>query len=281
MAKFRLRFLTQELDLAEGATYVGRSAECEITIEDPLVSRKHARLVVESESATLTDLGSRNGVKLNGAPIREPTSLRDGDRLRIGMHELVFCRVDAGARDASRTTGALRHCARCRLPYPSESPACPNCGTAEPADDETLGGAALRRSSASAQMLIDVLEKAVSIGRFSDAERILRRATGFVDEGLAANEQVDARQLRAIAAAATRIAVETNDPSWGLWAANVHRVARIIPPADMCQQLVELARQHPSVADALDGLRLECRKLAHPLSLAEQETMALLDACAR
>ena len=121
----------------------------------------------------------------------------------------------------------------------------------------------------------------MSIGRFSDAERILRRATGFVDEGLAANEQVDARQLRAIAAAATRIAVETNDPSWGLWAANVHRVARIIPPADMCQQLVEVARQHPSVADALGALRVECRELAHPLSLAEQETMALLDTCAR
>ena len=67
MARYRLRFLLQEFDLPRGATLIGRSSDCHVTIEDPLVSRQHARIVIDGDDATLQDLGSRNGVKLNGA----------------------------------------------------------------------------------------------------------------------------------------------------------------------------------------------------------------------
>ena len=67
MARYRLRFLLQEFDLPRGATILGRSSDCHVTIEDPLVSRHHARIVLEGDRAVVYDLNSRNGVKVNGA----------------------------------------------------------------------------------------------------------------------------------------------------------------------------------------------------------------------
>ncbi|MEO7109577.1 MAG: FHA domain-containing protein, partial [Polyangiaceae bacterium] len=97
MARYRLRFLLQEFDLPRGATLIGRSSDCHVTIEDPLVSREHARIVIDDEGARCEDLGSRNGVKINGVTARGTTRLKDGDRLRIGTQELVFCTVVAAA----------------------------------------------------------------------------------------------------------------------------------------------------------------------------------------
>ena len=84
MARYRLRFLLQEIDLPRGATLLGRSPECHVTLEDPLVSREHARIAIYEQSATCEDLGSRNGVKINGLAMKGPTRLKDGDRVRIG-----------------------------------------------------------------------------------------------------------------------------------------------------------------------------------------------------
>src|SRR5436853_6009735 len=81
VARYRLRFLLQEFDLPRGATILRRSSDCHVTIEDPLVSRHHARIVLEGDRAVLYDLNSRNGVKVNGQAIKEPTELTDSDRL--------------------------------------------------------------------------------------------------------------------------------------------------------------------------------------------------------
>jgi FHA domain len=276
VAKFRLRFLMQELDLPLGTTVLGRSTDCEITIEDPLVSRQHARIVIAVEGAFLHDLGSRNGVKLNGTPISEATRLKDGDRVRVGAHEFVFCVVDPDASGKGRTTGALRHCAKCRLPYPKEVAACPNCGTSEPTDDDTLEGPGSRGSSYSIQMLIDVLDKALSLSRITDAERILRRATGLAEEHIAGRQALDPRQLAAIAAAATRVAAETRSATWGQWAADVYRRASLIPPAEVAERLGQLGRQHREVAESVEALVRACRSLSPVLSAAEERSLALL-----
>jgi len=69
---------------------IGRSLECRIRFNDPAVSRRHLRLLVESGHATAWSLGS-NGTLLNGAPLGEPRLLADGDELRLGFQRI---RVD-------------------------------------------------------------------------------------------------------------------------------------------------------------------------------------------
>jgi hypothetical protein len=280
VARYRLRFLLQEFDLPRGATLIGRSSDCHVTIEDPLVSRQHARIVIDGDDATLQDLGSRNGVKVNGVAIRGPARLKDGDRLRVGTQELVFCRVEQAANASAKTTGFLRHCAKCRLPYPQEVVACPNCGATEQLDEETLSGqfGASSQGSWSVQLLIEVLEKALSLSRVADAERILRRASTQVEERIVQREEVDGRQLATLADAAARVSLESGDPTWGCWAAQVYRRVPHIPDGELIERLAELVARHPvEIGEAVDGLATHCAAMRRPMTDVETAAIARLE----
>jgi hypothetical protein len=68
---------------------LGRSRDCDITIEDPSISRRHAELRPESDGYEVIDLGSTNGIEVNGAKV-ERAKLANGDRILIGQTELRF-----------------------------------------------------------------------------------------------------------------------------------------------------------------------------------------------
>src|SRR5438552_8589759 len=87
---FRLRHLQHNFELGQGEFVIGRSAECQLALDDPLVSRKHALLIVGAESVVIKDLGSRNGVVVNGTKIDTSRILLDGDRIVIGSQEITI-----------------------------------------------------------------------------------------------------------------------------------------------------------------------------------------------
>lgn len=68
---------------------IGRATHCRIVLDDPLVSREHARLMISGTSVVLEDLRSANGVWVNNVRIFEPKALCDGDRILLGMRELI------------------------------------------------------------------------------------------------------------------------------------------------------------------------------------------------
>jgi Protein of unknown function (DUF3662)/FHA domain len=68
---------------------IGRSRECDIQISDPNVSRRHAELRREGKAFWLVDLGSTNGVDVNGRR-QHRAKLNDGDRVTLGTTELTF-----------------------------------------------------------------------------------------------------------------------------------------------------------------------------------------------
>jgi Protein of unknown function (DUF3662)/FHA domain len=74
---------------ARGAV-LGRSRECDVVVDDSSVSRRHAQLRPEGEGWTLEDLGSTNGVRVNGRPAHGPHPLRSGDRIELGSAEVRF-----------------------------------------------------------------------------------------------------------------------------------------------------------------------------------------------
>lgn len=241
MTRYRLRFLLQEFDLPQGETVLGRSPECHVSIEDPLVSRQHARVRIDGERAVVEDMGSRNGLRVNGRPVKGETELADGDRIRIGTQELVFCRVTAPSDAASKRTGFLRHCGSCRTPYPEEMIACPSCGSTDAADEETLSGMfGESRQNWTLQLLVEVLEKALSLGRDGDAERILRRATANVDERLATDSPIDKRQLDALADAASRFIEGTRSAAWARWIFVSYTKLGEVPPIAAITRILAL-----------------------------------------
>lgn len=77
--------------LGERDIAVGRSPSCDIVLEgDELASRRHALIQHKAGAYVIVDLGSSNGTYLNGYEVHEATPLRDGDRIAIGSHELIF-----------------------------------------------------------------------------------------------------------------------------------------------------------------------------------------------
>jgi hypothetical protein len=256
LARYRLRFVLQEFDLPQGGTIIGRSLDCHLTLEDPLVSRRHARILVDPQGARIEDMGSRNGVRVNGALIAEPITLRNDDRIRIGTQDFVFCCVDPARGAHSRTTGQLRLCANCRQPYPREVLACPNCEATEQTDEDTLTGSG--RSAAHAwtlQLMVDSLERALKLGRTEDAQRIVRRATTQVEELLAAGGVLDGGAVAALTLQAVAMTLASDDPTWALWAIDVHGRTRTTPPVAVIDRLSEVPPRHrPLLRDALDDL---------------------------
>jgi Protein of unknown function (DUF3662)/FHA domain len=72
-----------------GAT-VGRSRQCEIVVEDPNVSRRHAELRPRGGSWVFSDLGSTNGSRVNGRLVEGPTVVKPGDEIELGTAVVRF-----------------------------------------------------------------------------------------------------------------------------------------------------------------------------------------------
>jgi hypothetical protein len=68
---------------------IGRSRECEVVLADPNVSRKHAELRRNGGRWVIADLGSTNGIKVNGRRV-DRAQLEPGDRITLGLTELTF-----------------------------------------------------------------------------------------------------------------------------------------------------------------------------------------------
>lgn len=87
---FKLQSADGEHPLGQGSHVIGRSGDADIPIDRTEVSRCHARIVVHGTTATIEDLGSKNGTYLNGARLERPTVLANGDEIWIGRSVARF-----------------------------------------------------------------------------------------------------------------------------------------------------------------------------------------------
>jgi DNA-binding winged helix-turn-helix (wHTH) protein len=87
----------QRMPLSHGQYIAGRGAECSLIIDAETVSRRHARITVQTGAVTVEDLGSTNGVRVNGTRISEPTRLTDGSEVALGSAKLRIRTLDSSA----------------------------------------------------------------------------------------------------------------------------------------------------------------------------------------
>jgi adenylate cyclase len=85
---------------------IGRSSTCDLMLQDSKVSRKH--VVINRQAGDefwLSDLGSANGTYVNQLRVSQPTRLRPGDEIRIGLFQLIFRRLaDEPAAEPAQVT---------------------------------------------------------------------------------------------------------------------------------------------------------------------------------
>jgi DNA-binding winged helix-turn-helix (wHTH) protein len=80
----------KRLPLRTGENILGREPDEGIRIDSPTVSRRHARISVSADAASLEDLQSKNGTFLAGEPVTAAVPLADGDEIGVGSVVLRF-----------------------------------------------------------------------------------------------------------------------------------------------------------------------------------------------
>jgi len=101
--RYRLRHDHQEIDVVGSGCVAGRDAECQLVVEDGLVSRRHARFSQRDDRLVVEDLESRNGVYVNQRRIRGPTLLVHGDVVALGRATLEVVDIQLVPRQKQPT----------------------------------------------------------------------------------------------------------------------------------------------------------------------------------
>lgn len=90
--------------LAEGETLVGRDPDCDVWLDSPSVSRRHARIAIDGTARRvwLEDLDSKNGTFKGDAPVHDRIELAHGDVLTFGSVEATLHAWNAGTAAETR-----------------------------------------------------------------------------------------------------------------------------------------------------------------------------------
>lgn len=215
--RFRLRFDNEEVALVNGVTLIGREPGCLIALLDSMVSRRHARIQCDGDTAVIEDLSSRNGTWVNGILISGPHSLRDGDRIGIGSHMIVVGLADAGAWELTDSaTGLIQVCPMCR--NPSGADACVVCGwtkTSAQVPPSRVEETAQARWSLG--ILLEMLGKAMLTQRARDAERVMREVAIVVEDQVRLGKALDTEERRALSEATAWLSDAQQSNSWSEW----------------------------------------------------------------
>jgi pSer/pThr/pTyr-binding forkhead associated (FHA) protein len=268
MQHFRLRYLTNDVELFPGEFVVGRSEECQLSIDDGMVSRRHALLRVTPQAVTLVDLGSRNGVSLNGVRIQKDTPLQDGDRILIGRHELVLRVQDSESKrnttNVARTLGAI------------------DISQLELESIRPVEGSAkeVARILGSFATLATLAEKALVMGRAEEAERLVSACFSDLMAEVRKGSAMTAEQLESFDALALKLSAELVKASWVEWMLEVHRVSGVVLSGPTVEALLALGPRlkHLSRDVILDYVQAANER---PLNANERFRLHRLDGLAR
>ena len=139
MASYRLKLRSTEIDLPAGELLIGRGTDCFLRIDDDLVSRRHAKLIVTPIGVQIEDLGSRNGSIVNGTRLVGTQPLKIGDVVEIGQQTFQLLK---GIETFRPTVTMLPHmpCPGCQRIVPATTPTCPHCGAALQAPATPVSG---------------------------------------------------------------------------------------------------------------------------------------------
>jgi pSer/pThr/pTyr-binding forkhead associated (FHA) protein len=207
-----LRFQDQkDVELVPGVTIVGRGDGCQLVIDDPLVSRRHACFVVDDREIIIKDLGSTNGVLVNGTRVEEMQIIVPGDQITLGRHNAELCWVPFSAAERGPRPREM-HSGRPAVDTMVDQR--PPGSSGAPRSEFDDAEAESTHQTRVLEMLSGVAEKAFELGRGADAERILRRPLESILERIQEGSALDPREAADAGLLAVRLARATNQGAW-------------------------------------------------------------------
>jgi pSer/pThr/pTyr-binding forkhead associated (FHA) protein len=223
--RFWLEHEGQNIELRRGTLMVGRSSGCHLVLEDSMVSRRHAELIVTDDSVTVKDLGSVNGLYVNARRLEGSLRLKEGDTLQIGQREFV---VRSLAREAISSPGERL------MAETLHGDASTMDG--EPSEDQTHVGDVF-------DVLGSVAEKVLALDRGEEAERILSGVLQSILREAKEGRDGSVPSAERAAGYAVRLAGATGRSSWIDYVVELYtRLARLLP-AKIVDQLYDVVRK--------------------------------------
>lgn len=275
--RFKVKFLLEELDITSEIFIIGRSLLCNLPIDDPLVSREHARITIYDNDAVLDDMGSRNGTLVNGRPVFDDYHLKHSDRIRVGGNELIFIKEKLSVQTKPELSSEPVACPSCGMMLPEnksvcsgcgsvfipdyicsnchslvgkDDRACKKCGVVVENDESTLsvelGG---EDSGWDAKLTDDVIATALSVQRYDQAVKLL---DDKIEEFERAKE-FDLEVLVKISKFNLEIAVEFEDPDRIRWIVEQFSRRALSMPNSLLRKFEDAALGWYDMRDDIQG----------------------------
>lgn len=210
-------------------TVIGRASECDIVVDSHLVSRKHAKITVTGMGVFVEDLGSVNGVRVDGAATSARTLLSPGSRINVADMLMVLVRAEP-----ERTSRITAH-------TPTQS------GFEVQADEITRRGHAFK-------LLAGVVDKALALGQPDEAERLLGGLLqDLLREAQANKDEIPNEMAESAARSAVKLGAGTGRANWVEYPFRLYAALGRVLPADVVDGLYDLVRKTNKVDLALLG----------------------------
>ncbi len=224
--RFWLRFGGHETPLKRGRYLIGRGKNCHLRLESELVSREHATVTVLDDRLVLEDLGSRNGICVDGQRVDGSIEITGAATIGVAdVHIPVTLRSDVGGQQPTQTDLRAVRIERKVDDYD---------------DDVTL-------RASSFELLGQVVEKALALGRTDEAEHLL---TGHLAMFLTEAESGISQKpkIRTSAARhAVSLARATGKAAWVDYCFKLYLAANAVVPPEIVDELYHAVRKAPAV----------------------------------
>ncbi|HYO98525.1 MAG TPA: FHA domain-containing protein [Polyangiaceae bacterium] len=238
---FWLEHARQTIELRPGFVLIGRSSHCHIVVDDGMVSRRHAQLLVASDSVSVEDFGSVNGVYINSQRVRGKQILNDGDHLQIGTQEFLLrsrpapSRTDSNSRLSADTIHAV------------QLPGDPTSRSMNPQSMPVESEATF--SAHTLDLLGGVADKVLALGRGEEAEKVLATTLGNLLAEITSHRGSTAplHVFEKAAHYAVRLADATGKGKWVDYAIDLFSALARPLPATTVNDLYDVLRKTSSI----------------------------------
>lgn len=227
---------------------IGRAETCDIVLTSALASRQHARLFVSADSVSIEDMGSRNGVLVNGSPIESIKKLAHGDTVILGDEHLTVVLLLPERGHTQREV-------RMADTLVGEVQSDPEEATRRSHLLEVLGG---------------VVDKQLALGHGAEAERLLSKQLRLTLER-AKLEGIDPVLNEQAARYAIKLGDVTKKSEWIVYAISIYHYQRRVMPVALVDELYSVLRRVRGVpVDVVRSYLSELRAKNKQLSPAER-----------
>ena len=270
--RFWLEFQGRTFELRPGEILIGRSSNCHLVLDDGLVSRRHAQIVVTDDRAIVEDFSSANGVFVNSKRVSGSEQLKAGDQLQIGKQQFTVCSVarPVVAVPPERRMAETLH----GLRSPGEASFAPASDRADTKSELKQPEVEATQRAEALELLGGVADKVLALGRGEEAERVLSTALNNVLNEVKRGREPAARVVSKAATYAGKLADATAHGKWLDYTIDLYASLRRPMPIELVDQMYAVIRRVDAVN--LQALRAYLSILhAQPQAFAPNERFAI------